>query len=341
MQIKNIHTEQIISLTGDRPTGPLHLGHYVGSLQTRLQLQQKDNLLSFIMVANVQALTDNIDKPMMVHENVYQLIEDYLAIGLNPTKTFFFVQSDIKELYELTTLLLNFVTISRLKRNPTLKHEINIKRFTKSLPCGFFCYPISQAADILLFNTDIVPVGKDQLPMIEQTNEIVQQINHQYGEGTLKKIEARISSTPTLCGINGPEKASKSLNNCIFLNDNEETVKKKVYSMYTDPNHIHVDDPGQIEGNVVFEYLDAFYHDITHLNELKRNYIKGGVGDMHLKHLLNTTLQNFLKPIRERRNNLTSTDLQNAITIGTKQARQQAKKVITKLRTKLYLDYIY
>lgn len=294
--------ERVI-LTGDRPSGKLHLGHYVGSLKTRVALQEDDNTNMFVMIADQQALTDNADNPQKVKESVMEVALDYLAVGLDPEKTTLFIQSQIPQLPELTVYLLNLVTVSRLQRNPTVKAEIQQKGFNESVPAGFFVYPVSQAADITAFKATHVPVGDDQKPMVEQTREVARDFNRIYGEEVL--VEPSIMLPPQgqgrLVGIDGKGKMSKSLNNGIYLSDSADDIQKKVMSMYTDPNHIRVEDPGQVEGNVVFTYLDVFDDDKAKVQELKDHYQRGGLGDVKLKRYLNDVLQAKLQPIRERR----------------------------------------
>ena len=302
-----------IILTGDRPTGKLHLGHFVGSLQERIRLQNENKYdKMYIMIADAQALTDNYDNPDKIRENVIEVALDYLSVGLNPTKVIFFVQSQVSALTELTFYYSNLVTESRLKRNPTVKSEIKIRDFNNSIPVGFLTYPISQAADITAFKANIIPVGEDQLPMIEQTREIVRSFNNIYKE-VLIEPTAYLPKNKVclrLPGLDGKAKMSKSLGNCIYLSDTSEEVKKKVMSMYTDPNHIKVEDPGQIEGNVVFTYLEAFsqdehfskyYPEFKNLDELKKAYHKGGIGDVKIKKFLYNILEETLTPIREKR----------------------------------------
>ncbi|GAA0371605.1 tryptophan--tRNA ligase [Alkalibacterium iburiense] len=294
--------ERVI-LTGDRPSGKLHLGHYVGSLKTRVALQEDENTNMFVMIADQQALTDNADNPQKVKESVMEVALDYLAVGLDPEKTTLFIQSQIPQLPELTVYLLNLVTVSRLQRNPTVKAEIQQKGFNESVPAGFFVYPVSQAADITAFKATHVPVGDDQKPMVEQTREVARDFNRIYGEEVL--VEPSIMLPPQgqgrLVGIDGKGKMSKSLNNGIYLSDSADDIQKKVMSMYTDPNHIRVEDPGQVEGNVVFTYLDVFDDDKAKVQELKDHYQRGGLGDVKLKRYLNDVLQAKLQPIRERR----------------------------------------
>ncbi len=294
--------ERII-LTGDRPTGKLHLGHYVGSLQNRVQLQEDEHTKIFIMIADQQALTDNAKNPEKVQQSLIEVALDYLAVGLDPKKSTIFVQSQIPQLPELTMYYLNLVTVARLQRNPTVKSEIQEKGFNESIPAGFFMYPVSQAADITAFKATHVPVGEDQKPMLEQTREVARDFNRTYGKDVL--VEPDIMLPPKgqgrLVGIDGKGKMSKSLNNGIYLSDSAEDIQKKIMSMYTDPNHIRVEDPGQVEGNVVFTYLDVFDEDKEKVQELKDQYRAGGLGDVKIKRYLNDVLQAKLQPIRERR----------------------------------------
>ena len=304
--------EKII-LTGDRPTGRLHLGHYVGSLKRRVELQNSGEYSKvYIMIADAQALTDNADHPDKIRENLIEVALDYLACGLDPAKSTLFIQSMVSELTELTFYYMNLVTVSRLQRNPTVKAEIQLRNFEASIPVGFFTYPISQAADITAFQATTVPVGEDQLPMLEQAREIVRRFNLTYGE-TLVEPEALLPANQICCrlpGTDGKAKMSKSLGNCIYLADTEKAVKDKVMSMFTDPNHLKVSDPGCLEGNAVFTYLDAFCRDehfaaflpeYGNLDELKAHYQRGGLGDVKVKKFLNAILQAELAPIRQRR----------------------------------------
>jgi tryptophanyl-tRNA synthetase len=286
-------------LTGDRPSGALHLGHYVGSLKNRVELQNRCD--QFVMIADVQALTDHHEQPEKVHENVLQVALDYLAVGIDPIKTTIFIQSLIPALFELTIYYLNLVTWNRLKHNPTVKQEIVQKGFGESVPAGFMVYPVSQAADITAFKADIVPVGEDQLPMIEQTNEIVRHFNRIYKKQVLVECQAMIPKMARLPGTDGKPKMSKSLGNCIFLGDSADDVAKKVKGMYTDPGHLRVEDPGKVEGNPVFTYLDAFDPDLSGLQEMKAHYQRGGLGDSVVKKRLLEVLQAFLEPIRKKR----------------------------------------
>lgn len=302
-----------IILTGDRPTGKLHIGHYVGSLKRRVELQNSGEFDEiFIMIADAQALTDNADNPEKVRQNIIEVALDYLSCGLDPAKSTLFIQSQIPELTELSFYYMNLVTVSRLQRNPTVKSEIAMRNFETSIPVGFFTYPISQAADITAFKATTVPVGEDQEPMIEQTREIVRKFNSVYGDALVEPdiLLPDNQACMRLPGTDGKAKMSKSLGNCIYLSDSEEDVRKKIMSMYTDPNHIQVSDPGQIEGNTVFTYLDAFCReddfekylpDYKNLDELKDHYRRGGLGDVKVKKFLNNVLQAELAPIRARR----------------------------------------
>lgn len=302
-----------IILTGDRPTGRLHVGHYVGSLKRRVELQNSGEYDQiFIMIADAQALTDNADNPEKVRQNIIEVALDYLAAGLDPAKSTLFIQSQIPELCELSFYYMNLVTVSRLQRNPTVKAEIQMRNFEASIPVGFFTYPISQAADITAFKATTVPVGEDQMPMLEQTREIVHKFNSVYGD-TLVMPDILLPDNKAclrLPGIDGKAKMSKSLGNCIYLSDTEEEVRKKIMSMFTDPNHLRVEDPGRVEGNPVFIYLDAFCKDehfekflpdYKNLDELKAHYTRGGLGDVKVKKFLNKVIQDELAPIRERR----------------------------------------
>ena len=342
-----------IILTGDRPTGRLHLGHYVGSLKNRVALQNSGEFDKiYIMIADAQALTDNFDNPSKVRDNVMEVALDYLAVGIDPEKTTILIQSEVSELTELTFYYMNLVTLSRLQRNPTVKNEIGLRGFEKSIPVGFLNYPISQAADITAFDATCVPVGVDQLPMIEQTREIVHSFNNVYGN-TLVMPEARIPENvleQRLPGTDGKAKMSKSLGNCIYLADDAETIRKKVMSMYTDPNHIKIDDPGQVEGNVVFTYLDVFAKDedfvkylpeYKNLDELKDHYRRGGLGDMVIKKFLNNILQELLKPIRERREELSQNIeyVYRVLEKGTNDARKHAKETLRRVKQAMKIDY--
>lgn len=302
-----------IILTGDRPTGRLHVGHYVGSLKRRVELQNSDTFDDiFIMIADAQALTDNADNPQKVRDNILEVALDYLACGIDPKKSTILVQSQVPALFELTFYYMNLVTVSRLERNPTVKNEIKLREFETSLPVGFFTYPISQAADITAFDGTVVPVGEDQEPMIEQTREIVRRFNHIYGDTLVEPniLLPENAACLRLPGTDGKAKMSKSLNNCIYLSDSKEEVQKKIMGMYTDPNHLKVSDPGEVENNPVFIYLDAFCKEDSfekylpeyeNLDALKAHYKRGGLGDVKVKRFLNEVLQEELEPIRDRR----------------------------------------
>ncbi len=291
--------KKIVALTGDRPSGPLHLGHYVGSLQNRVIMQ--DEYDQYIMLADVQALTDNFDNPEKVRDNVFQVCCDYLAVGIDPSKSTIFIQSAIPQIAELTIFYLNLVTVNRLKRNPTLKTEIEQKGYHDNLNAGFLVYPISQAADITVVKAQVVPVGEDQMPMIEQANEIVRSFNRTYKADVLVESKAIISKVSRLMGTDGKAKMSKSLGNAISLSDTQDIVVKKVRSMYTDPDHVHINDPGKVEGNTVFSYLDIFDPNKEEVFALKQHYRKGGLGDMVLKKRLADVLDSVLEPIRIKR----------------------------------------
>jgi len=342
-----------IILTGDRPTGHLHLGHYVGSLKNRVKLQNEGNFNEmYVFIADCQALTDNFDNPDKIRENVREITLDYLAVGINPEKVTIFVQSMIPELTEYTFYFMNLVSVSRLMRNPTVKSELKEKNMEESLPSGFLNYPVSQAADITLFNTTLVPAGIDQEPMIEQTNEIVRKFNSLYGE-TLNECRILLPDNEIcarLPGLDGNNKMSKSLGNCIYLSDTEEELKKKIMSMYTDPNHIRVEDPGRIEGNTVFTYLDAFCNnehfikylpEYKNLDELKAHYKSGGLGDVKIKKFLFNILNEELTPIRERRIELSKNMeyIDKVLIEGTKKARIVAKNNMKKFKHALRIDY--
>lgn len=327
-------------LTGDRPTGCLHLGHYVGSLENRVGMQ--DQYEQLILIADIQALTDNYNHPDILMKNVYKLIACYLAVGLSPEKNIIFLQSMIPELSELTMYFMNLVSVSRLSRNPTVKEEIKQKGFTDNLSVGFLNYPVSQAADILLFNTDIVPVGNDQLPMIEQTNEIAKSFNYTYKNDFFKPCQALLSQTARLIGIDGKAKMSKSLKNALFLDDSKEVLLENIMHMYTDSNHLKVSDPGQIEGNVVFAYLDIFDTNREELELLKMHYKKGGLGDVALKRRLFSILNEILTPIREKYNAYYTDKLilKNILLEGTEKARQISKQNIKQIKEIMKLNIL-
>lgn len=344
--------ERII-LTGDRPTGKLHIGHYVGSLKNRVKLQNEGNYDKFfIMIADVQALTDNFDNPEKIRNSIKEVALDYLSVGIDPSKVTIFIQSGIKGLYELTTFYMNLVTLARLERNPTVKNELKVRGFGESIPVGFMTYPISQAADITGFNATIVPVGEDQLPMIEQAREIVRSFNRLYGE-TLNEPKPVLPDNEAclrLPGTDGSAKMSKSLGNCIYLSDTPEDVNKKVMSMYTDPDHIKVEDPGKVEGNTVFTYLDAFvkedsfskyYPEFNNLDELKEAYKKGGIGDVKIKRFLINVLEEELQPIRERRKYYEERidEVYRILEDGTKKANEECNKVVEKVEQAMKIDY--
>lgn len=328
-----------IILTGDRPTGPLHLGHYVGSLLNRISLQEQHT--QYVMVADIQALTDNADHPEKVRENVIEVMLDYLAVGLDPQKTTFFLQSMIPEIAELTVFYLNLVTVSRLQRNPTVKTEMAQKGYGQSVPAGFLMYPVSQAADITIVKATLVPVGEDQLPVIEQTHEIVRSFNRMYGKEIFPEPQALVPQKGRLAGIDGKAKMGKSLGNAIFLSDDEATLKKKVMSMYTDPNHVRVQDPGQVEGNMVFEYLDVFDTNKEKVLQLKQQYRHGGLGDVTLKMYLFEVLNTLLTPIRQKRQELAQ-DKQAVLKIllqGTDKVRKVATATMDEVRQVMQLKY--
>ncbi len=329
-----------VILTGDRPSGPLHLGHYVGSLANRVHYQQQ-GWTQYIIIADVQALTDNYEHPHKVHDNVFEVACDYLAVGLDPAQTTFFIQSQVPEIADLTIYYLNLVTVNRLRRNPTVKTEIEQKGFRDSIPAGFFVYPVSQAADITCVKATTVPVGEDQLPMIEQTNEIVRTFNRIYKKEVLTEVRAIVPEVSRLVGIDGKTKMSKSLGNAIYLSDSADVVAQKVKSMYTDPSHIKVSDPGQVEGNTVFTYLDVFDTRKDEVVELKAQYKKGGLGDMVLKKRLTEVLNNFLDPIRTRRavfyNDKAS--VMEILKKGTLVTREVAANTVQEVKDVMYLNY--
>ena len=344
--------EKII-LTGDRPTGRLHVGHYVGSLRRRVELQNSGEFDKiYIMIADAQALTDNFDNPEKVRQNIIEVALDYLSVGLDPAKSNLFIQSQIPELTELTFFYANLVTVSRLQRNPTVKNEIKLRDFEASIPVGFFTYPISQAADITAFKATVVPVGEDQLPMIEQTREIVRKFNSIYDE-VLVEPEVLLPENEAcmrLPGTDGKAKMSKSLGNCIYLSDDEKTVKQKVMSIYTDPTHIQITDPGHIEGNTVFTYLDAFSKpghfeeylpEYASLEELKEHYQRGGLGDVKIKKFLNNVLQEELNPIRARRKEFEK-DIPMVYDIlkkGSEAAREAAAQTLSEVKSAMRINY--
>ena len=343
-----------VILTGDRPTGKLHLGHYVGSLRRRVQLQNAgDYDRMFVFMADVQALTDNADNPEKIRQNIIEVALDYLAAGLDPEKCVLFIQSQIPELAELTTYLMNLVSVSRVQRNPTVKTEIKMRGFEgESIPLGFFCYPVSQAADITLFKATTVPVGEDQEPMLEVTRELVNRFNNTYGP-VLVEPQIMLPENRTarrLPGTDGKEKMSKSLGNCIYLSDDAVTVWQKVRSMYTDPLHVNLNDPGHVEGNAVFTYLDAFstpedfanfWPDYQNLDELKDHYRRGGLGDMKCKKFLNEVLNQMLEPIRQRRHEFEQDipEIYNILRKGTDKARETAAQTMSEVRNAMQINY--
>ncbi len=328
-----------IVLTGDRPTGRLHLGHYVGSLQSRLELQE--TCKQFVMIADQQALTDHAHEPQKVRDNVLQVALDYLAVGLDPNKTTIFIQSLIPALPELTLYYLNLVTWNRLKHNPTVKQEITQKGFGESIPAGFMVYPVSQAADITAFKADLVPVGEDQRPMLEQTNEIVRHFNQIYKTNVLKEAEALIPVVSRLPGTDGKAKMSKSLGNCIYLSDSPDEIVKRVKGMYTDPNHIRVEDPGTVEGNPVFIYLDAFDPDKEKVEELKAHYQRGGLGDSVVKKRLSDVLVALLGPIGARRKEFEKepVEVMKVLLKGSQNASMAAQETLKEVKEALCLNY--
>ena len=342
-----------IMLTGDRPTGRLHVGHYVGSLKRRVELQNTGDFDEmFVMIADAQALTDNADNPEKVRQNIIEVALDYLACGLDPEKCTLFIQSQIPQLCELSFYYMNLVTVSRLQRNPTVKSEIQMRNFEASIPVGFFTYPISQAADITAFKANVVPVGEDQLPMLEQTKEIVRKFNSVYGD-TLVEPEILLPENQAclrLQGTDGKAKMSKSLGNCIYLSEEPDEIQKKVFSMFTDPTHIKVSDPGKLEGNTVFTYLDAFCRpeyfaeflpDYANLQELKDHYTRGGLGDMKVKRFLNNVLQAELEPIRNRRKEYQK-DIPYVYEIlkkGSEKAEAVAEKTLQEVKASMKINY--
>ena len=344
---------QKIILTGDRPTGKLHVGHYVGSLKRRVELQNSGEYDKiFIMIADAQALTDNADNPAKVRSNIMEVALDYLSVGIDPAKSDIFIQSYVTELTELTFYYMNLVTVSRLQRNPTVKSEIQMRNFETSIPVGFFCYPISQAADITAFHATTVPVGEDQMPMLEQTKEIVHKFNAEYGE-TLTDPQILLPENMAclrLPGTDGKAKMSKSLGNCIYLSEEPEEIQKKIMSMYTDPGHLRVQDPGKIEGNTVFTYLDAFCKpehfekylpDYPNLDELKAHYQRGGLGDVKVKRFLNAIMQEELEPIRSRRKEFEKDipAIYNILKKGSEVAREAAADTLSDVRKAMKINY--
>ena len=341
-----------IILTGDRPTGPLHIGHYIGSLRNRVKLQNNgDYDKMYVMIADSQALTDNFDNPKKIQDNLFEVAIDYLSVGIDPNKVCIFIQSGVDELTTLTYYYMNLVTVSRLQRNPTIKTEIKQRGFETSVPSGFLNYPVSQAADITAFHANVIPVGNDQMPLLEQTNEIVDTFNRIYGD-TLTRCEGYLNEdeiSQRLPGLDGNAKMSKSLGNCIYLKDDSETVKKKVMSMYTDPDHIKVEDPGKVEGNMVFTYLDAFsndeqikkYSDFNTLEEMKNKYSQGGLGDVAIKKVLYNVLEEILTPIREKRKYYEEheDEVIEILKNGTNKAKEKASKTLKEVKHAIMIDY--
>lgn len=340
-------------MTADRPTGKLHIGHYVGSLKSRLGLQEDgDYSKMYVMIADAQALTDNADNPDKIRESIVEVALDYLAVGLDPKKVTFLIQSMIPELTELTFYYSNLVTAARLQRNPTIKNEIQQRGFQSNIPVGFLTYPISQTADITAFKANIVPVGEDQKPMLEQAREIVRKFNSVYGETLVEPEELlpKNAAQSRLPGIDGKNKMSKSLNNCIYLSDDEKSIKSKVMSMYTDPNHLAVSDPGMVENNPVFLYLDAFCKDeyfaeflpeYQNLEELKAHYRRGGLGDVKIKKFLNNVLQEELRPIRQRREEYSRRipEIFDILKHGSETAREDAAKTMSEVKRAMRINY--
>jgi len=328
-----------VILTGERPTGPLHIGHYFGSLINRVKLQNEYE--TFIMSADMQALTDNFENPKKIQDNVFETILDNLAVGIDPKKSTLFIQSQIPELTELFNYYLNLVTVSRLERNPTIKTEIAQKGFEESVPAGFLCYPVSQTADITAFKAEVVPVGDDQLPILEQANEIVRRFNRIYKTDCLKECQAYLSNVTRLVGTDGNAKMSKSLGNTIYIKDTPDVIKQKVMSMYTDPNHIKVEDPGKVEGNTVFTYLDIFDTNKNELGELKNQYKKGGLGDVKLKRRLVDLIIAKLEPFQKVRNEYSNNmdEVYKIVKIGNEKARNIASQTLKEVREAIGLNY--
>lgn len=344
--------EKIIMVTGDRPTGKLHLGHYVGSLKNRVEMQNSGKYIPYILISDLQALTDNARDPEKIRRSLIEVALDYLAVGIDPKKSIIFVQSQVPELSELTMYYMNLVSLARLKRNPTIKTEMENKGYGANVPVGFLTYPISQAADITAFDAVIVPGGEDQEPILEQDREIVRTFNSLYGETLFepKLLTPKKDICKRLPGIDGKNKMSKSLGNCIYLSDEPEEIRKKVMSMYTDPNHIRVEDPGEVEHNTVFNYLEAFateehfqkyLPEYKNLEELKEHYKRGGLGDVKIKKFLNDVLQEILEPIRERRHYYEEhlDIVYEMLETGSKKAREKAKEVLKRVRNAIGIEY--
>ena len=342
-----------VILTGDRPTGKLHLGHYIGSLRRRVQLQNEgDYDRMFVFMADVQALTDNADNPEKIRQNIIEVALDYLAAGLDPEKCTLFIQSQIPELAELTTYLMNLITVSRVQRNPTVKTEIKMRNFEANIPLGFFCYPVSQAADIAMFKATTVPAGEDQEPMLEVTRELVRRFNQIYADVLVEPniLLPENATARRLPGTDGKAKMSKSLGNCIYLADDEKTVRTKIMSMFTDPDHIRIEDPGKLEGNTVFTYLDAFCTDehfaeflpeYSNLDELKAHYTRGGLGDVKVKKFLNNVMQSILGPMRERRAywEARKPEVYEILRKGSEVAERKAAETLADVRAAMKINY--
>lgn len=332
--------EKKVILTGDRPTGKLHLGHYAGSLKNRVELQ--NNYSQYILIADMQALTDNAGNPQKVVDNILEVALDYLSVGIDPCKSNICIQSMIPELAELTMYYLNLVSVARLKRNPTVKEELKLRQFTEDgVPAGFLTYPVSQTADITAFKATLVPVGEDQLPMLEQAREIVRKFNVTYNTDVLIEPEALVPKVSRLPGVDGKAKMSKSLGNAIYLCDDCKTIKEKIMSMFTDPGHIRVEDPGKVEGNPVFMYLDAFGRDKDKINELKEHYKRGGLGDVKVKKYLNDVIQGFIEPIRSKREQLQKDKgyVYGLLKKGTENARKIASKTLQEVKEAMGIEY--
>lgn len=341
MSVLQTHSASHTILTGDRPTGQLHLGHYIGSLRQRVALQ--DLYPQFVLIADLQGLTDNGSNPQKISHNIFEVMADYLAVGIDPAKTTICLQSALPALAELTMLYMNIVSVARVERNPTVKAEIAQKGFSRTLPTGFLVYPISQAADITAFKADRVPVGDDQLPMLEQTNEIVHKMNSLLPEPTLVPCQAMLSAVSRLPGIDGNAKMSKSLGNTLTLGASADDISKAVHAMYTDPNHLRVSDPGQIEGNVVFTYLDAFHPDTAQVAAMKEHYQRGGLGDRQCKQELEACLQALLEPIRERRLQFSADKaaLMEILQAGTEKAREVTQQTLAEVKRGLGLPVMF
>lgn len=329
--MKNINSTGIV-LTGDRPTGKLHLGHYEGSLKARLQYQGKQPL--YVLVADTQVMNNDITKARDVKKNIIEVMKDYLAVGLDPAKVNFFLQSEIPQLFELTNYLSNLVTLPQIMRNPTIKSENEL--YNQSLSMGFLNYPISQTADIVLFGAEYVPVGEDQLPIVEFANDVVNKFNHHFNTDILKEVKPILSENSRLLGIDGKNKMSKSLGNAIFLSDTEKTVNEQIYKMFTDPDHIKISDPGKIEGNMVFAFLDIFHKDKEELKSLKEHYRKGGLGDVYLKKMLMKDLKEELDPIREKRSHISDEYALEVLKIGTEYSKNVAEKQLDLIKEKIF-----